>query len=141
VVRFVVAGRDDDAQPLAPDREYAVVYDGDCNVCTRLARLLRAWDRDLRLDVVPSTAPGVRARFPAITDAYFARALQLVGRDGTRREGVAAIEQVLRVLPKGPLVAWIFRIPGVRPIAERFYAWFARNRYRLGCGEHCRHRG
>jgi predicted DCC family thiol-disulfide oxidoreductase YuxK len=20
---------------------------------------------------------------------------------------------------------------------DRFYRWFARNRYRLGCGEHC----
>jgi predicted DCC family thiol-disulfide oxidoreductase YuxK len=25
----------------------------------------------------------------------------------------------------------------VRPLAEKFYRWFARNRYRLGCGEHC----
>ena len=30
--------------------------------------------------------------------------------------------------------------PGVRTIAERFYVWFARNRYRLGCGEHCQYR-
>jgi len=28
----------------------------------------------------------------------------------------------------------------VRPLAERFYRWFARNRYRLGCGEHCQFR-
>ena len=25
-------------------------------------------------------------------------------------------------------------------LAERFYRWFARNRYRLGCGEHCQFR-
>jgi predicted DCC family thiol-disulfide oxidoreductase YuxK len=31
----------------------------------------------------------------------------------------------------------VFSIPFARPLAERFYRWFARNRYRLGCGEHC----
>ena len=29
---------------------------------------------------------------------------------------------------------------GVRVIADRFYRWFARNRYRLGCGAHCQSR-
>ena len=27
-----------------------------------------------------------------------------------------------------------------RPLAERFYRWFARNRYKFGCGEHCQFR-
>jgi len=25
----------------------------------------------------------------------------------------------------------------VRPLADGFYRWFARNRYKLGCSEHC----
>jgi predicted DCC family thiol-disulfide oxidoreductase YuxK len=25
----------------------------------------------------------------------------------------------------------------VRPLVDKFYRWFARNRYRLGCGDHC----
>jgi predicted DCC family thiol-disulfide oxidoreductase YuxK len=41
------------------------------------------------------------------------------------------------VLPRGRLISWLFRIPFVRPLADRFYKWFARNRYRMGCGEHC----
>jgi predicted DCC family thiol-disulfide oxidoreductase YuxK len=28
----------------------------------------------------------------------------------------------------------------VRTIADRFYRWFAKNRYRMGCGEHCQSR-
>jgi predicted DCC family thiol-disulfide oxidoreductase YuxK len=35
------------------------------------------------------------------------------------------------------LISWMFKIPFVRPLVDRFYRWFARNRYRLGCGEHC----
>jgi predicted DCC family thiol-disulfide oxidoreductase YuxK len=44
-------------------------------------------------------------------------------------------------MPKGKLVSWVFKLPYARPLAERFYRWFARNRYRLGCGEHCTYRG
>jgi predicted DCC family thiol-disulfide oxidoreductase YuxK len=31
-------------------------------------------------------------------------------------------------------VAGVFALPGVRPIAQRVYAWVARNRMRISCG-------
>jgi predicted DCC family thiol-disulfide oxidoreductase YuxK len=138
VVRFAFGGAERPDARL--DREHVVLYDGDCRVCTRLAGVLRRWDHDERLGVLPSSSPGVHDRFPSITAQDYARALQLVRRDGARWQGAAAIEQLLRVLPKGRLVSWVFSIPGVRAIARRLYAWFARNRYRLGCGAHCSYR-
>ena len=85
---------------------YTVIYDGDCRVCGRMVKLLAGWDRGRELEMVPSQAPAVRARFPW-------------------------------VLPKGGLLSWLFRIPFARPLADKFYSWFARNRYRMGCGDHC----
>jgi predicted DCC family thiol-disulfide oxidoreductase YuxK len=99
--------------------------------------VLREWDRGECLEIVASQDPGVMARFPWIPAHAYADALQLVAADGTTWQGAIAIEQLLTVLPKGKLIAWIFRVPFVRTIADRFYRWFARNRYRLGCGEHC----
>jgi predicted DCC family thiol-disulfide oxidoreductase YuxK len=66
--------------------------------------------------------------------------MQLIGPGGATWEGSAAIEQLLNVLPKGRAISWLFHIPFVRDIADRFYKWFARNRYKLGCGEHCQSR-
>jgi predicted DCC family thiol-disulfide oxidoreductase YuxK len=63
--------------------------------------------------------------------------VQLVGPGGTTWQGAAAIERLLDVLPRGGLLGWVFSVPFVRALADRFYRWFARNRYRLGCGEHC----
>ena len=136
VVRFTVRGE----PGIGEDCEYTVVYDGDCRVCTRIARALRAWDRAHLLQVVPSRTPGVAARFPWIPPRAFAEALQLIRRDGTTWSGAAAVEQLLQVLPRGRLISWIFRVPLMRGLAGRFYRWFARNRYRLGCGAHCRTR-
>ncbi len=80
------------------------------------------------------------ARFPWIPLRAYADALQLIAADGTTWQGAAAIERLLGILPRGRLIAWIFRIPYVRTFADRFYRWFARNRYRLGCGSHCQSR-
>jgi predicted DCC family thiol-disulfide oxidoreductase YuxK len=140
IVRFTIGGVDRDAASQGLGRPYTVVYDGACKVCTRIVGVLRKWDRDGKLEIVPSQAPGVRARFPWIPDRAYAESVQLISAAGGTWQGARAVEQILDVLPKGKLVTWIFSIPFVRPLAERFYRWFARNRYRLGCGSHCQYR-
>jgi predicted DCC family thiol-disulfide oxidoreductase YuxK len=139
VVRFTVAGQDATAS-VGLGRPYTVVYDGNCKVCGRLVKLLRAWDRNQEIEVVPSQQSGVMARFPWIPARAYAEAVQLVGPGGRTWSGAAAIEQLLDVLPKGRLISWVFKIPFMRRLADRLYKWFARNRYQFGCGDHCQAR-
>jgi predicted DCC family thiol-disulfide oxidoreductase YuxK len=138
VVQFTVAGQGASGGGLG--RAYTVVFDGDCRVCTRLSHVLERWDAQQSLEITSSQAPGVMARFPWIPARAYADALQLIAADGTTWQGAAAIEQLLAVLPRGGWIAWVFRIPFARGAADRFYKWFARNRYRLGCGAHCQSR-
>ena len=138
IVRFTVANSSAPSAGLG--RAFTVVFDGDCKVCTRLSHMLRQWDRTQRLEVVSSQQSGVMARFPWIPARAYADALQLIASDGTTWQGAEAIEQLLNILPKGRLVSWVFRIPFARVLADRFYRWFARNRYWLGCGAHCQSR-
>jgi len=137
VVYFTIRG---ERATTGLGRPYTCVYDGMCKVCTRLANVLRKWDRGRELEVVASQAPGVMARFPWIPARAYAEALQLIGPGGRTWQGAAAIEQLLNILPKGRIAALLFKIPFARRIADRVYKWFARNRYRLGCGEHCQSR-
>ena len=118
--------------------DYTVVYDGSCRVCGKIVRGLAKWDRNKQLEIIPSQTPGLDARFPWILANEYSQSLQLIRTlDGTTWQGAASIEQLLEVLPKGKFVSWIFSIPFARPVAERAYRWFARNRYRLGCSDHC----
>jgi predicted DCC family thiol-disulfide oxidoreductase YuxK len=115
-----------------------VIYDGDCKVCSRIVKLLARWDRDRELEIIPSQAPDVHARFPWIPPRAYVESMQVVrASDGKTWQGADALEELLDVLPKGRLVSWLFEVPFVRPLTGRLYRWFARNRYRLGCGEHC----
>ena len=118
--------------------DYTVVYDGSCRVCGKIVRGLAKWDRNKQLEIIPSQTPGLDARFPWILANEYSQSLQLIRTlDGTTWQGAASIEQLLEVLPKGEFVSWIFSIPFVRLLGEKFYRWFARNRYRLGCSDHC----
>jgi predicted DCC family thiol-disulfide oxidoreductase YuxK len=121
-------------------RPAVVVYDGDCAVCARLARMLQRLDTRGGFEVVTSQAPGVRSRFPWIPPDAYRDSLQVVEEGGRTWQGAAAIERILDLLPRGRWISWLFSLPFARPLAERFYRWFARNRYRLGCGAHCQYR-
>lgn len=140
VVRFTVKGQDAPPVVGAPGRSFTIVYDGACRVCRALVRRLETWDRHAVFEIVPSQHEGVRARFPWIPARAYSESVQLIRRDGRTWQGAAALEQIIDQLPRGKLITWIFSIPFVRPLAERLYRWFARNRYRLGCGEHCTYR-
>ena len=121
-----------------PVRPYTVIYDGNCKVCSRSVKLLATWDRKRELEMIPSQTPGVRERFPWIAPRAYVDSIQVVRtRDGKTWQAGAALEELLNVLPKGRLISWLFRIPFARKVVDKFYRWFARNRYRLGCGEHC----
>ena len=117
---------------------YTVVYDGSCKVCGKIVAAFAKWDRNSQLEIIPSQTPGLAARFPWIPERAYVESLQLVrGSDGKTWQGAASIEQIMDVLPKGKFVSWIFSIPFARPIGEKVYRWFARNRYHLGCSDHC----
>jgi predicted DCC family thiol-disulfide oxidoreductase YuxK len=139
VVRFSVAGKEKYEPTMVQSRlRYIVVYDGDCRVCGRTIKLLTKWDRNHELEIITSQAPGVHARFPWIPVHAYMDSIQVIRMsDGKTWQAAAALEELLKVLPKGGLISWLFKIPFVRTLADTFYRWFARNRYKLGCGEHC----
>jgi predicted DCC family thiol-disulfide oxidoreductase YuxK len=137
VVHFVVAGQEVDCAETG--HPYTVVYDGACKVCNRIVKGLRKWDRNNQLEIIASQNSCVRARFPWIPSRAYSESVQLIAAGGRTWQGAAAVEKIIDLMPRGRLLTWIFSIPFARPIAERFYRWFARNRYQLGCGEHCQY--
>lgn len=138
VVHFTVRGAAAPTRGLG--RPYTLVYDGTCNMCTRLSKRLIAWDTRRDIEVIPSQKPGVAARFPWIPLEAYREAIQLIGPGGETWQGAAAVEELLGILPRGRWIAWIFHVPFVRRLADKVYRWVGRNRYHLGCGEHCESR-
>jgi predicted DCC family thiol-disulfide oxidoreductase YuxK len=125
--------------PVSDERSpWTLVYDGHCDVCARAVRVVERWDRRKQIEALPSQDPSVPARFPWIPAEAYADAMQLIGPGGRTTQGAEAIEELLGILPRGWMLGWIFKLPFVGRLADRLYRWFARNRYRFGCGTHCK---
>ena len=125
--------------PARTPPRYAVIYDGECAVCLRFVARLERWDSRRVLEMVPSQRGDVASRFGWITQSELNRSVQLVRLSDSRTwQGAAAIEELLKVLPRGWSLSWLFRLPFARAIAEKSYRAFASKRERLGCAEHCR---
>ena len=117
---------------------HTLVFDGNCRLCQRAVRAVRALDRDGVIETLPSQTPGIRERFPFIAADRFESAMQLVRPGNAHWEGAAAVEEILRILPRSRWASPLFGLPLVRPLVDAVYKWIARNRHHLGCGRHCK---
>ncbi len=116
---------------------YTLIFDGECGICSRSVAWLNERDRDHRFEFIPFQEPAVPARFPQISREEFESAMQLVSPDGARWQGALAVEEILKLLPRWRILGPFFRVPGIRRLADFIYRAVARNRSRLGCGDHC----
>lgn len=104
-----------------------LIYDGECGLCRASVARVQRWDRERRLALVPFQ-DGARVAAFGIPLPALAAAMHLVLPDGRVFTGADAAPEILRLLPGKRWMAVVFRIPGVRPVARRVYAWIARRR-------------
>jgi predicted DCC family thiol-disulfide oxidoreductase YuxK len=109
----------------------ALLFDGTCGPCTRLANWVRRQDRDRRLEVIPNQAPGALERY-GVSRAEADRAAWLVEPDGRRLEGAAAMSRTLELIGGGwQILALPHRLGAAAALEEAAYRWVARNRQHL----------
>ncbi|HYU10218.1 MAG TPA: DUF393 domain-containing protein [Gemmatimonadales bacterium] len=101
-----------------------LIYDGECGICQQAVALLKRWDREHVLRFIPFQDEAAVARFGIALPAL-AAAMHLITPDGRVYPGADAVPELLRLFPGRRWLAPLFRIPGVRPIARRVYAWIA----------------
>jgi predicted DCC family thiol-disulfide oxidoreductase YuxK len=104
-----------------------LIYDGACGFCQRSVDLVRRWDREQRITLIPFQDHARVAAF-AIPLPALAAAMHLILPDGRVLAGADAVPEILRLLPGKGWWAWAFRVPGALPLARRLYGWIARRR-------------
>lgn len=115
-----------------------ILYDGACNLCRAQAVNMHRLGRG-RVEVGPLQV--LAERYPALDPDEVRREIKLVDADGSVRGGVDAL---LRLAELGR--PWLgrplrrcYELPGLGSLADRVYAWVARNRYRwFGRNEACK---
>jgi predicted DCC family thiol-disulfide oxidoreductase YuxK len=89
--------------------------------------MIQALDRRRRVTAVPYQAPGIPERY-GLTRAQCETAAWAFTEDGKRVAGAEAVNVALSAALGNPFLLWIYRLPGVRWLQDRFYEWVSRNR-------------
>jgi predicted DCC family thiol-disulfide oxidoreductase YuxK len=111
-----------------------LIYDGICNLCTTVVRLLNALDHGWRLQYIPSQELGERLRSRyGLTEARLQGQMHFI-RSGSVVSGAMAIREICRALTPFGIMCNSLAVPQ----AQQVYDWIARRRYRLfGCRGTC----
>lgn len=110
------------------DDRLILVYDGECEFCTRLARWVERHDRAGRIEVKPNQEPGLIERL-GLSREEVARASWAVEPGRRRLEGAAGINRVLRELGGGwRALASLYGASPIRWVEDRYYTRVARRR-------------
>ncbi|MBI2494423.1 MAG: DUF393 domain-containing protein [Candidatus Rokubacteria bacterium] len=113
-----------------------LIYDGECAMCRASALwLMRLALSRGALEILPCRSEPHRARFSHVSDEACLTAMQLVLPDGRVLAGADAVPELLRRVRGLGWLAGVFALPGVRPVSRRVYAWIAKNRLRISCGD------
>jgi predicted DCC family thiol-disulfide oxidoreductase YuxK len=109
-----------------------VIYDGECRFCINQVERLKRMDSNSEFEYLPRQDPSADIRFPVLTTVDFNSGLRLIQPAGDVYAGADAFYHIARVLPSTRGLAWIYHVPGVKPIAKLVYAWIAANRKKFG---------
>ncbi|NJR67070.1 MAG: DUF393 domain-containing protein [Leptolyngbyaceae cyanobacterium CRU_2_3] len=112
---------------------YQVIYDGNCNLCVNLVKLLENFDRGEQFVYAPMQDQPTLDRF-GITPQDCELGMILINSEAPeqRWQGSAAAEEISRLLPSGKLFVEAYRrLPGIKWMGDRVYEQVRDHRYQL----------
>jgi predicted DCC family thiol-disulfide oxidoreductase YuxK len=118
-----------------------VLYDDACPLCTFQMKVLTWLDWFNALCLLPISSPRAADLAPTVQREDLLEAIHCLTPRGEIHRGARCIRYLSLRLPLAIPVALVLWIPGVIWVAEKIYAWIARNRYLLSrwfrCKEAC----
>lgn len=112
---------------------YHVIYDGNCNLCVNLVKVLEQIDQGQQFRYAPMQDQASLDRFK-ITPQDCELGMILIDADQPSRrwQGSTAAEEIGRLLPMGQSAIEVYRaLPGTKWVGDRLYEQIRDNRYFL----------
>ena len=112
---------------------YYVIYDGNCNLCVNLVRVLESLDQGHQFQYIPMQDEA-SLRNLGITSQDCEMGMILVNSKNPQQrwQGSDAAEEIGRLLPTGDIFVAAYRaLPGLKWGGDRVYEQVRDNRYAL----------
>ena len=111
--------------------KYYVIYDGNCNLCVNLVKVLENLDRGNMFSYAPMQDTETLSQLD-ITEDDCEMGMILISTTQPQQkwQGSDAAEEIARLLPTGKLFIDFYRaLPGAKNMGDNFYSYIRDNRY------------
>ena len=126
---------------LPPMAKHLVLYDDQCPLCVFQMKMLTWLDWLHVARVVPLSSPEAREAAPGVEAEQLRAAMHVVTSSGKLHRGARSIRFLALRMPLLVPLGLFLWLPGVIWVAEKVYAWIAKNRLVLsrvfGCKDAC----
>lgn len=113
------------APPNLGSRRF-LIYDAKCSFCSKLAHLLKRWDKRNRFELLPHQSAQAKRRLEGLTPDEQNNNYHFIDERGNILSGDAVIPVIFRQLPFGKIPAFCFaHFPARKKLLEKFYSWVA----------------
>lgn len=112
---------------------YTVIYDGTCNLCVTLVKLLEQLDKGQRFQYEPMQNEAALEQWQ-VTPGSCELGMILINQDDPQQrwQGSDAAEEIGRLLPMGDTFVQAYRsLPGAKSTGDGFYGFIRDNRYNI----------
>ena len=104
-----------------------LLFDGSCHFCTACAELLRLLDWRHGLHCRPFQAPDVPQSY-GLTVAQCEQTVWVISADEHAYCGAQAVSAALDAIVPLPIFLVLYRVPAIKQVEDKVYAWVAKNR-------------
>ncbi|MGZ9899434.1 thiol-disulfide oxidoreductase DCC family protein [Shewanella gaetbuli] len=115
---------------MGPTPELTIFYDSACPLCSREMAQLTEHDRLHKIQLEDLNAPDLSERFPQLNLEAANTILHGLTSDGRLVYGLDVTAMAWGLTGKHCWVK-LLRLPLIKPVADKAYLAFARNRYKL----------
>jgi predicted DCC family thiol-disulfide oxidoreductase YuxK len=116
-----------------------VLYDGECGMCVRVARILGGLDAFGTLELIDFRREGALSGLPDVPQDALEQRMHVVGPSGEWRAGYKGFVAIARRLPALALFGLVGSVPGVALLGDPVYDYVVRRRreWHPKCDETC----
>lgn len=120
-----------------PKKKSVVYFDGDCNLCNWLMRVIKTLDIYHQLKLINLRDPKIYRENPKLKKANLEEEMHLKTQSGDFKKGFFAFRYLTTSVPTLFPLAVIFYFPTSTFFGPKIYSLISKNRYRLFGSKSC----
>lgn len=112
-------------------KRLTLLYDGECRLCLQSVEIIRRMKTDADIRMLPLQEAAAEELPAGVGSEQLLAELHVLDGEGRLHRGAEALVRIIQTVPAWRWLAVLYRVPGLKRLADWGYRFIAKHRYRL----------